>query len=162
MRRILKWLGGGLLVAVVALAAYVRLAPSDPAVWHADPLTVVRASAANSFLSAPEGVAAAAPDQSGPAFAAPPREILAAFDEIALAAPRTSRLAGSPEEGWATYVQRSRLMGYPDYISVRAVSLDGGRSALAVYSRSRFGQGDWGVNRARVTAWLEEVDRRVD
>ena len=79
--------------------------------------------------------------------------MLQAFDTVASGAPRTERLAGSPEEGWITYVQRSRIFGFPDFVSVRAVGVPGG-SALIVWSRSRFGYGDFGVNRARVESWL--------
>ena len=33
-----------------------------------------------------------------------------------------------------------------------------GRSALVILSRSRFGKSDLGVNRARITQWLEALD----
>jgi uncharacterized protein (DUF1499 family) len=56
-----------------------------------------------------------------------------------------------------TYVQRSRFWGFPDYVSVRAVDLGDGSSALAIFSRSRYGASDLGVNRARVDAWLARL-----
>ena len=49
------------------------------------------------------------------------------------------------------YVQRSALMGFPDTIVVRFFDRAGGRSTLALYSRSQLGHVDMGVNRAHRT-----------
>jgi uncharacterized protein (DUF1499 family) len=132
---------GGLVVATLAVAAWVRLAPSDPARWHTDPA---------------EG---AAGDNSHVAKAflpLPPAEALAAFDAVAMAAPRTRRLAGSVEEGRITYVSRSALWGFPDYTTVAAEPGDGG-SWLVIHARARFGQSDLGVNAARTGRWLAAI-----
>jgi uncharacterized protein (DUF1499 family) len=75
---------------------------------------------------------------------------------IATGEPRTEVVAGSPQEGHVTYVQRSLVFGFPDYISVRAMETEGG-TALAVFSRARFGHSDLGVNRERVERWLEAL-----
>jgi uncharacterized protein (DUF1499 family) len=143
-------------LALVALAfgAYVRLAPSDPAVWAVDPLTATPTGKPNAWRVGPEGQGAAPWDAPAPVYAATAAELAAAFDAVALGQPRTTRLAGGPPALEATYVQRSLLWGFPDYVSVRAIDLGEGRATLAVYSRSRFGYGDMGVNRARVEAWL--------
>lgn len=128
---------GLVLVAVVAFAAYVRLAPSDPARWNTDP------------------AAGAAGDNSHVARVFVPRapaEALAAFDAVAMAEPRTRRLAGSVEEGRITYVSRSRLWGFPDYTTVTAVP-EGEGTVLVIWGRSRFGQSDLGVNAARIGRW---------
>lgn len=52
-----------------------------------------------------------------------------------------------------TFVVRSRAFGFPDAISVRALP-EGAGTTLAIWSRSRFGGYDWGVNRARVERWV--------
>jgi len=44
-------------------------------------------------------------------------------------------------------------MGYPDAISVKAVQT-GDRTGLMLWSRSRYGQSDLGVNQARIERWL--------
>jgi uncharacterized protein (DUF1499 family) len=160
MRKVFKWIAGGLAVAVVLLLAAIRLAPDDPAVWHVDPAGVAAIRPTNAYLVAPEGATAAVPNRTAKVYTMAPEALAAAFDQVAMAAPRTARLAGSQETGWTTYVQRTKLMGYPDYISVRAVAVEGG-AALIVYSRARYGKGDWGVNKARVDGWLEELDRMV-
>ena len=126
----------GILMAGILL--WVRVAPSDPAQWHVDPLTVADPATPNwSRIAAGEIVAPAG--SLAPRIAA----ALAAEERVVL-------LAGSLADGWATYVQRSALMGYPDYLSIRILPAGEGQETLAVLSRSRFGQSDLGVNAARL------------
>jgi uncharacterized protein (DUF1499 family) len=139
------YLALGLLVAVVAFALYVRLAPSDPERWHVAPVAdgpvgeVVVAGLNRATLRlGPEAGASA--------------EVLARLDAVALATPRTTRLAGSVAEGRITWVTRSALWGFPDYTTAEARS-DG----LFVEGRSRFGQSDLGVNAARLGDWLTKL-----
>ena len=54
-----------------------------------------------------------------------------------------------------TYIQRTPVLRFPDVITVEFVPLDDGRSSLAIDSRSRYGKSDFGVNRRRVTEWLD-------
>lgn len=152
----LSWLLGIVAVgavAAVALAIYARSVSDDPAVWHLDPAAAPRATSPNTALIGPREGA----DAPAPVWAAEPAALLAALDRVALAEARTARIAGAPEALHATYVQRSRLMGWPDYVSVRALPAEGG-ATLLVYSRSRFGESDLGVNRARLDRWLAAVD----
>lgn len=130
-------------VLVVALLAYVRLAPSDPARWHVDPETASEPGAGGVLLHHP--------------VAAPANEALARFDAIASASPRIRVLAGSVDEGLVTYIVRSQWVGFPDYVTVKAVP-DGDKSVLILLSRLRFGVSDLGVNRARLDRWLQRLD----
>jgi uncharacterized protein (DUF1499 family) len=147
---------GALLVAALAVALLMRILGNDPVAWHVDPATAQRTGYPNDYLVAPEGATAAAPDELAQVYALSPHELLQRFDAVALDQPHTRRVAGSPGEGRVTYVQRSRVFGFPDYISVRAVEVPGG-AALIVWSRSRFGFGDFGVNRARVEGWIAKL-----
>jgi uncharacterized protein (DUF1499 family) len=126
----------GILLAGILL--WVRVAPSDPARWHVDPVTVADPTTPNWARIAPGEIVA-------------PAGTLAPRIEAALVAePAVTLLAGTLAEGWATYLQRSRLMGYPDYVSIRIVPAGEGQETVAVLSRSRFGQSDLGVNAARL------------
>lgn len=127
------------LVAVAALMAWVRLAPSDPARWHGA-LTFTKDE-----------------DKDGGAIRVlpveEPNEVLAALDRIATATPRTQKLAGSVEEGSITYITRSAFWGFPDYTTITA--LDG---RVILFARLRFGQSDFGVNRARLEDWISQLE----
>ncbi|MEM9796533.1 MAG: DUF1499 domain-containing protein [Pseudomonadota bacterium] len=140
--------GAGLLT--LAGLGYIRTAPMDPEVWHADPEAGARTGKPNDYLVGPGG------DREAIVVEEAPAELLARLDAVALAEPGTTRLAGDPAEGWVTYVQRSRLMGYPDAISVRVVP-EGAGGKLMIWSRSRYGHSDLGVNRARVMRWLDAL-----
>jgi uncharacterized protein (DUF1499 family) len=59
------------------------------------------------------------------------------------------------------YVQRTRLLRFPDLITVRFVPVDDTHSTVAIYSRSVWGKGDMGVNRARVEEWLARVRAKI-
>ena len=79
-----------------------------------------------------------------------PTAALAALDATALATPRTERIAGSVEEGHVVYVTRSRGMGFPD---VSHAWSEG--DLVAVRGGLVLGKADMGVNRKRITGWLE-------
>lgn len=128
----------------------------DPARWHVDPFTATPPRSPNWVRLLPPSAGGDAP-----VFDVTAAELARAFDAMATAQPGTYRLAGAPDALWATYVQRSRLMRYPDYISVKFVEEGPGRSSLAIYSRSRFGWSDGGVNRARVNRWLARLAERL-
>ncbi len=149
-----------LLIGAVLLgfATYVRLAPSDPARWHVDPTVAVAPDLALSPLGEAARIvttlnsAAARVEALGPQ-----RASLARLDEIAMATPRTVRLAGSPEEGRITWVTRSAFWGFPDYITAQAMTHDVATSEVTVLARARFGSSDLGVNAARLKDWLSRL-----
>jgi uncharacterized protein (DUF1499 family) len=136
-------------VALAGAALWVRLAPDDPGVWHVDPVTAQSTGKPNEAFRRGE---------DAPFFAESPSALMSRLDAMATAEPRTSRLAGDPQDGFATYVQRSALWGFPDYVSARAVPEDGG-ARLVLWSRSRYGYSDMGVNEARVQRWLDALSQ---
>ena len=140
------WALWAVLAAALALAAWVRLAPSDPATWHVSPSLHGWDQGAPWDRVVPLTGGAAlklSPARGTPA------DLLARLDAIALASPRTTRLAGSPAEGRITWITRSQLWGFPDYTTAEARP-DG----LYLHARLRFGRSDMGVNAARLQDWL--------
>lgn len=156
MIRILKTIAVLALVALIVLAAVMRIVPDDPADWHADPATAERTGRPNDYLVAPAGGSAAEPDRIGRVHATDPRDLIFQLDAVARPA-GAHVIAGSLDDLWVTYVQRSTVFGFPDYISVKAVAVEGG-SALIIWSRSRYGHSDWGVNKDRVERWLTQLN----
>lgn len=143
----LVWILAIAAAALAGLVLYVRLAPSDPARWHVDPVAAEVPSFPGHALMRPGG-----PIDS-PVLRMEPAALMAALDAAARAEPGTERLAGAVEDGHVTYISRSRIIGFPDYVSVRALPAEGGAQP-AIFSRLRFGHDDLGVNRARVERWV--------
>ena len=134
-----------LIFGVIVLMAYIRLAPSDPAVWHQDPEAASSTGKPNEYrLTGNLAIILiiAAPD------------LAALVDELIEAQPRVVRLAGNPSTLMMTYVQRSMSVGYPDYITFKISPMDEDRFKLEILSRSRFGHSDLGVNKLRVEQWV--------
>ncbi len=127
-----------ILFAFVFALFYVRLSPTNVDDWHVAPqaLEVGDYPQMGGFTAVREAGAVSLLD----------------VERVALATPRTKRIAGSVEEGRITYVTRSLLWGFPDYTTV---SLKDGK--LTIEARLRFGRSDLGVNGKRVRAWLSEM-----
>jgi diketogulonate reductase-like aldo/keto reductase len=77
------------------------------------------------------------------------------WEDIVAAQPRVELLAENSQQ--FDYVQRSARFRFPDIITVRLISVSPAQSTLAIYSRSVYGESDFGVNRKRVEAWLSAL-----
>lgn len=126
-----------ILLIVLGGMAWIRFAPSDPADWHVDPQVTADQDLAG-------GVRRRIPAGEGR---------FARLHAIILETPRTEILAGTQDDGQVTYITRSKWMGFPDYTTVRENG-----DVLELWARSRFGQSDLGVNRARVEDWLQRLE----
>lgn len=144
-----------LIVAVIVAGLFFRFAPVEPDNWHVDPLTVETPNTENYYLLRPAGG-----DGPAPVFQRPPDRVARAVQEVIQQTPRAAVLAGSAEAGHVTVVVRSQLMGFPDFVTVKLLEVEGG-TALAIFSRSQYGQSDLGVNKARVEDWLEALETRL-
>ncbi len=133
----LAFLFGLVLLVVFGLLLYIRLAPSDTARWHADPDVI--------------------PDPATPNFARLENDIPLPRPEVAARISAQARregatiLAGGDE--LTTWIARTRLMRFPDYVTIRLDETAQGTRVTAL-SRSRFGRGDMGVNAARLQRWI--------
>jgi uncharacterized protein (DUF1499 family) len=117
-----------------------------------------RRSSPNDALACPEGMCGTARvDIVTPIFAMEARALRAAMTRALAAEPDLTRVAANADGLSERYVQRTRRLGFPDTIDLRYVDLPGGRSTIALYSRSKLGYGDLGANRARIERWLARL-----
>ena len=130
------WIVWIVLGLFVALFAYVRMAPSDPARWHRVPEVV----GDKTFRNGATRIVTIGKDG------------LRRLAAVAEGDPRTHVLAGSVEEGMMTFVTRTRTVGFPDYTTAFQDGED-----LKILARSRFGRRDMGVNAARVDRWIKAL-----
>ena len=112
-----------------------------------------RPASPNTALAAPAGFSPR-PDLLTPVYPLPAPVLLARISAVAAAEPRTYPAASFPAAGQADWVVRSAVWNFPDLVTA-AVRADGSHhSTLILWSRSVYGYSDFGVNRARLRAWL--------
>lgn len=138
------------LILLAGLMAYIRFAPTNAAEWHialAPRPAAMQSLSPDHVTSLPNGAYAdlsLLPEQA--------RIALAKLDAIALATPRTRRLAGSADTGRITWQSRSLFWGFPDYTTAQITA-----EGLTILARQRFGRTDLGVNAARLRDWLAKL-----
>lgn len=149
-----KTIALGVCVVAVLGVGYVRLAPVDEAAWHVKPADAQRTGKPNDYLVAEEG------DAPPVTLTAPLARVAAALEDTASSEAGASVLAGDAADGFVTYIQRSTVVGFPDFISVTLDEAEG-VTTVRIYSRSRDGHSDMGVNKARVERWLAALTAAV-
>lgn len=138
------------LLAFVAVVIFLaRFIPADSAPYHEDPALPDR-QRSEFRLIGPEA----------PRYRADAETVLEAFSEIARSRWNVVLAEGSIDEGMMTFVARSTVFGFRDYITVKATDEPGG-AKLSVFARPRFDVYDWGVNKKRLDRWLGELEDAV-
>jgi uncharacterized protein (DUF1499 family) len=119
---------------------------------------IVRPSSPNTALAAPAGFSPL-PDIVTPPFHLPAERLFAAVQAVAAAQPHTFQAAVYPDQRQVHYVARSVVFNFPDLITVHVREATADTSDLIIWSRSVYGESDLGVNRKRVAAWLDALDK---
>lgn len=141
----LGWLALALVVAAVAGLAWVRLAPHDPARWHVHP----------------KGVAVAERNMHWQTQRFDGLSVEAAREAVRAVAGARGAEPLAEDDDLLTYVERTPLVGYPDYVTATLEPVEGG-TLVGLLSRSRFGYSDLGANEARVAEWHRALAAAVD
>ena len=123
--------------------------------------TLQREPVPNRYFLCPKGMCQTETDGEAPVFDVPVEQLQVAWTEMLAEQPRLQVLRRDVTNVQIDYVQRSRLLRFPDLITVRFVPIDDAHSTVAIYSRSVYGKGDMGVNRTRVQEWLARLRARV-
>jgi uncharacterized protein (DUF1499 family) len=107
----------------------------------------------NQFLALPTGFTAVEQaDLNVASFAASMDQVRDAWLEILRSEARISGIRQL--DGQIEAIQRTSLVGFPDWITAQPVDLGNGRASICIFSRSKYGIRDFGVNEKRVRAWL--------
>jgi len=128
-------------------------------IQRTDFVALKRPNKPNTFLMAPEGLCKQAKvDVVSSRYGVPAAQLRQAFLQIVIAKPRLSHSFRDDTGLYDDFVVRSFLFRFPDLISAQFTDEKGGKSTLAVYSRSVYGHSDLGVNRARTMGWIKELN----
>jgi uncharacterized protein (DUF1499 family) len=118
-----------------------------------DMTRLARPATPNTALAAPQGFTPA-PDIATRRYPVAPDRLYAAIRDVALAQPRTHLHAAFDDRRQAHFVARSAVLNFPDLVAVQVTP----ESDLILWSRSVYGRSDFGVNQARLAAWLAALD----
>ena len=124
--------------------------------------TLERPRSPNTYLLAPEALCEnAQPDQISDIMTLAPETLFQAVSDVIAGEKNWAIEESDPARGMIHFVTTSRLMRYKDDVDVLILPGDSGdptnglASRLAIYSRSRVGHSDLGVNAKRVKYMLE-------
>lgn len=168
---ILAWVAlvGGLIALAAAL--YIHLPGGRerlerifkvPALQGIDFATLRKIAKPNQYLVLPAGFGVERPDVVAPVFNVPAERLAELWRTRTATGPDVVERRWDAATLTADHVERTSLMRYPDLVTARFVAVDAARSTLAVYSRSVYGYGDRGVNRRRVSRWLDRLSKVVN
>lgn len=145
----------GLFLVVGPVKVWTWLGPADlgPVAFE----TLQRRKSSNDALACPPGLCKAKVDVTAPLYKGSAKELRAAFAKVMDLEQRTVRSDTNDATLTDRYVQRSKLMQYPDTLNVQFFDRPNGRSTLALYSRSQVGESDLGVNRQRIDRLLRTL-----
>ncbi len=107
------------------------------------------------WLIAPPGATTAPPDAAAPTLALAADALADRLMVILSDLPRCRLIERSGRR--MAFVQASAVFGFQDDIAAEAIDLGNGRSAPALYSVSRVGYSDFGVNRKRLESVLARL-----
>lgn len=141
------------LLICLLLFAYIRLSKVEQSIWHLDPDNITNINTNNSFLLnyANKGTET---------FNLEVNTLFNNLNKIILN-DNCEKVFGDINLGLITYVCRSKVFGFPDYVSINFKNLDINKSSLSIFSRSRFGRYDFGKNKQRIQKWLTELKKSL-
>ncbi|MEM6386344.1 MAG: DUF1499 domain-containing protein [Pseudomonadota bacterium] len=134
-------------VALIILAA--RFIPADSEPFHEDPAEPEKRRSEVRLIG-----------REAPRFATDADTLLTTLSKVVRRDWRVGIVEGSVDEGMITFVARSTIFGFRDYITVKATDEAGG-AKLSVFARPRFNVFDWGVNQKRLNRWLGKLEKAL-
>jgi uncharacterized protein (DUF1499 family) len=122
---------------------------------------IERPATPNTALAAPADFRPA-PDIATPIYRVSADRLFTAIEGVAAGQPRTFPAATFQAQLQADYVVRSAVFNFPDLVTVQVSPRPPDGATLVLWSRSVYGEGDFGVNRKRVAAWLTALDAALN
>ncbi|MGR3511806.1 MAG: DUF1499 domain-containing protein [Paracoccaceae bacterium] len=138
-----------LLTAFAVVIFVARLIPADSEPFHEDPAMPEKRRSEVRLIG-----------REAPRFQADAETVLTELSKIVRRDWRAGLVQGSIDEGMITFVARSTVFGFRDYITVKATDEAGG-SKLAIFARPRFNVFDWGANQKRLDRWLGKLEQAL-
>ncbi len=120
--------------------------------------TLERRDTPNQYLMCANQLCRAYIDDLPPIYGANVFEVRKAWETMLRGEPRVKELRRNADATQIDYVQRSAFWRFPDLITIRFIPIGEKKTTLAIYSRSVYGAGDFGVNKARIRDWTGKLN----
>ena len=133
--------------------SYIRLSKVDQTIWHLDPDAINYNYENNSIL-----LNYANNGQEN--FDIDVNSLFNHLNKIIIN-DKCKKVFGGINFGLITYECRSKVFGFPDYVSISFKELEIDKSAISIFSRSRFGKRDFGKNKQRIQKWVTELKKSI-
>ncbi len=115
----------------------------------------------NQYLVCPPGLCRAQAHAESPRFAASVERLRGAWLELMAAEPNVETIRSDQSLEQYDFEALTPLAHFPDTVTVRFMPTEDGGSTLAIYSRSHYGQSDFGANGKRIRRWLKAIEERL-
>jgi len=112
-----------------------------------------------SYLACPPDYCPTAEAVASPQFEMPWARLYEYWAEVTSGEKRMVRIVNDPDARRFVYIQHSPTFRFPDIVTVEFIPLGPTRSSVAIFSRSRYGEYDFGKNRKRVGRWLALLEK---
>lgn len=116
----------------------------------------------NYYLVCPPNYCSIEPHEISPVYPIKLDLVVRHWKKVIAQEPRVTVVAEDNENNKFTYVQVSKLMRFPDTINIEFIPLEHNHTTIAVYSQSKYGYSDLGVNQLRVESWLKKLDKALE
>jgi uncharacterized protein (DUF1499 family) len=126
-----------------------------------DPVVAGPFALPNRALAARPGITRSPPDLATPLFALPASRVADLWVEVVEAQPRAAIVSRGADGLTIHAIQRTPMLGFVDDVHARILPLGRDEATIALLSVSRVGLWDLGVNRARLVAWLADLEARA-
>ena len=148
----------GFLAALIFVGGAMFIRFREPPLPVIDFATLKLTDRPNQYLVCPAGMCGGQAHRQSPVYVMTTAALRKRLLDMVRGEPRTEVKRQSDDGRQVNLVQRSRLIAYPDIITIRFITQDDGLSSLAIYSRSVYGRSDFGVNKARIEGWLKKLE----
>ncbi len=116
---------------------------------------LARRNSPNDSLSCPVDLCGDADsDIEALVYEVPVDQLARRFDEAMRGEALLERIDDGGDSNYRRYIQRSRLLHFPDTVDVTFIAVGEGQSTMAIYTRSLIGRRDFGANEKRLWRWM--------
>lgn len=116
----------------------------------------------NYYLICPQNYCNVTPNENSPEYPVSADDLFNAWNLMISQEQNVTVLDSVPSRGQYDYIAKTSAFGFPNIVTVQFIALTDTSSTIAVYSRSKFGFYDFGLNKKRLQKWMQQLNISVN